>query len=816
MKSIQNIPIRNKILRMILLTCGCALLLIGTVVITRDIVSEPIKISNNLSVIAEMLGINVTSALVFQDAKSAADTLNSLKVESQIQHAFIFSPNGNLFASYCNNLLECGENTVLLDEARQWLNLTSGKAGRAKYEFKGTSLKLKYDIYSRGDHLGILFLYVDMTDLRNRLILLALTVASGILIALTAAYILSLRFQRLITDPIIHLQEKMWQVTRQGDYTTRANSFYPDEIGELITGFNTMIETIQAWDQTLRHHGEKLEQKVAERTAALMAMNDTLTRTVNELRVARDSAEASEAASSAKSQFLANMSHEIRTPMNGVIGMIELLLTSQLTEKQRKFAKTAYSSATALLNVINDILDFSKIEAGKLTLEKVPFSLSKVLTEVRDLMIRQAEDKGVNLEIPVADLPPALLGDPMKIRQILINLVGNAIKFTECGHVRLTVDVLSRQENSIKLRIEVTDTGIGISQEQQEIVFESFCQAEDGMTRRFGGTGLGLAIARQLIQLMNGQIGVQSQVGVGSTFWLELPFEVSGEIILDRIKTASNSNSADSIPKMNIRILLVEDNPINQEVVLEMLLFLGCQAHAVSDGLQAVDAIDNQPYDLILMDCQMPVMDGYQAARNIRMIEQDKGLKSVPIIATTAHAMQGDREKCILAGMNDYLCKPFSLNQLQKTICNWTGFQVQLNSPSPVPNPIAAPSLPLPSDKVNCLDAKVLQDIQKLSNGSTDLLKKVLASFLKNTPIRIAEIDRGIRENNAENVFQASHSLKTSSAMVGAMTLSTLNKELELNAYHGTILSNAPEHLASIESEYQRVATALDSFINTL
>ncbi|MBI5592936.1 MAG: response regulator [Deltaproteobacteria bacterium] len=550
---------------------------------------------------------------------------------------------------------------------------------------------------------------------------------------------------------------------------------------------------------------------MADRTAELMTMNDTLTRIVNELRVARDSAEA---ASLSKSQFLANMSHEIRTPMSGVIGILEILLTSQLTEKQRKFAKTAYSSATALLSIINDILDFSKIEAGKLTLEKVPFSLSKILIEVKDLMIRQAEDKGVNLEIPGVNLLLALLGDPMRIRQILINLVGNAIKFTERGHVRLTADVLSRQENNIRLRIEVKDTGIGISQEQQEIVFKSFCQAKDGMIRRFGGTGLGLAIARQLVQLMHGKIGVQSRVGFGSTFWLELPFEVSGEVTFDCVKTVSNSNPVDSLSKMNIRILLVEDNHVIQDVVQEMLLCLGGQVHLVFNGQQAVDAIGNHTYDLILMDCQMPVMSGYQAARYIRMIEQNKGLKPVPIIATTANAMQGDREKCILAGMNDYLCKPFSLEQLQKIICNWTGSQLQLNTTPPAPNPVAAPSLSLPSDKVNCLDAKALEDILKLGNVSTDLMKKVLATFLKNTPIRIAEIARGIQENHAETVFQACHSLKTPCAMVGAMTLYSLCKDLEQKAYQGIIPSYAPEHLASIESEYQKVVTALNCFIN--
>lgn len=815
MRSIQDIPIRDKIRRMILLSCGTALLMIGTVIITRDIISEHLKISNHLSVIAEMVGINVSSALVFQDAKSAEDSLNSLKVESQIQHAFIFTLNGELFADYCKNSNQCTENPSLLNEARQWVYQTSYKDGLPDYQFNGIALQLKHDVISHGDKLGILFLHADMTDLRRRLMLLALTVATGILIALAAAYYLSLRFQRLITDPVIYLQDKMWQVTREGDYTTRADTFYPDEIGELITGFNTMIETIQAWDQTLRHHGEKLEQKVADRTAELVAMNDTLSQTVNELRLARDSAEASEAASLSKSQFLANMSHEIRTPMNGVIGMIELLLTSQLTEKQRKFAKTAYSSATALLSIINDILDFSKIEAGKLTLENIPFSLSKILTDVKDLMVQLAEDKGLNLEISASNLPPTLMGDPVRIRQILINLVGNAIKFTETGHVRIAADVLSTQENSITLRIEVIDTGIGISREQQEIVFESFCQAEGGMIRRFGGTGLGLAIARQLIELMNGRIEVQSRIGVGSTFRLELTLEVSDEVVFVRDRVPS-TGALDSPLKMNASILLVEDNPVNIEVIQEMLLFLGCRSRVISDGQQAVDERDKQTYDLILMDCQMPVMDGYQAARNIRMLEQRKGLERIPIIATTAHAMQGDREKCISAGMDDYLCKPFSLEQIQKTIYTWTGFQQQLGSPSPMPDSSAAPSLSLPSDMANCLDTTVLEDIRKLSSGSTDLLKKVLDSFLKSTPIRIAEISRGIRENHVETVFHATHSLKTSSAMVGAMTLSALNKELELNAYQGTILSDAPEKLTGIESEYQRVETALKSIVNAL
>jgi signal transduction histidine kinase/HPt (histidine-containing phosphotransfer) domain-containing protein/ActR/RegA family two-component response regulator len=815
MKSIQNIPIRDKIRRMILLTCGSALLLIGTVVISLDIIGEPIKISNYLSIIAEMVGINVTSALEFHDAKAAAGILNSLKAESQIERAFIFKPDGKLFAGYCKNSLKCDENTPLSEGAWGWIHSLSGNPGRENYEFQGHSLLLKHNIFSNSDHIGILFLNADMTDLRNRLILLTLTVAGGILLALTAAYFLSLKFQRLITHPVIHLQEKMWRVTRQRDYATRADTFYPDEIGELITGFNAMIETIQAWDRTLRDHRQELEETVAERTMALMTMNETLTRTVHELQSARDSAEASEAASSAKSQFLANMSHEIRTPMNGVIGMIELLLNSRLTDKQRRFAQNAHSSATALLSIINDVLDFSKIESGKLSIENVPFSLSNIFTEVSELLSRQAENKGLHLEIPQTNLLPTLMGDPMRIRQILINLVANAIKFTESGCVRLAVDVSCRTENSVNLRFEVLDTGIGISPEQQENIFESFCQAESGMTRRFGGTGLGLAITKQLVELMQGRIGVDSRIGYGSTFWLELTLNISKEAIPAGFGSAPTCKPRDSLLKMNARILLAEDNPVNQEVILEMLLLLGCETRLVSDGHQAVNAMSDQPYDLILMDCQMPEMDGYRATRNIRLLEKEKGMNPTPIIATTAHAMQGDREKCIQAGMNDYLCKPFSLEQLQRTICNWTGFQIQVEAPAPTTTPVIPSSTALPIATDNCLDRTVLEDIQKLSQGSTDLLKKVLGKFLQSTPARIADIGRGIRENHPETVFQATHSLKTASAMVGAGTLSDLNKNLEMNAYQGTIPLDASEQLASIESEYQRVAAAIASLIDT-
>jgi len=374
----------------------------------------------------------------------------------------------------------------------------------------------------------------------------------------------------------------------------------------------------------------------------------------------------------AKSEFLAKMSHEIRTPLNGVIAAADLLATSQLSDEQRDLLDTLTLSAKTLLEIINEILDFSKIEAGRMVLETLPFSPATLVEEVVSIMGPAAHSKGLTLRSELRpSLPHSVAGDPLRLRQILLNFVGNAIKFTSQGEVVVRALRLDKGEApSAWLRFEVQDTGVGIPPEKQAGIFDAFTQADSSITRQYGGTGLGLAICKRLVELMGGRIGVNSQLGQGSCFWLEIPLPIVQESAPEKVDAQQDGAGLCTRRLDGVRVLLVEDNPVNQKVAIRMLQKLGCVVELAENGQQALDKLEGVCFDIVLMDMQMPVMDGLTATRLLRQRELQTGKRQV-VIALTANATQTDREQCLEAGMDDYLSKPLTLDALQATLQRW-------------------------------------------------------------------------------------------------------------------------------------------------
>jgi PAS domain S-box-containing protein len=394
--------------------------------------------------------------------------------------------------------------------------------------------------------------------------------------------------------------------------------------------------------------------------------------------------EAAEAANEAKSLFLANMSHEIRTPMNAVIGMADLLLDADLPPSTHKHVNILKTSAAGLLLLIDDILDFSKIEAGKLELERVPFELRDVVDAAAATLAGRAAAKGLELRAEVTKAFPTVVeGDPSRLRQVLINLISNALKFTERGSIEVRADQVGLDTSGAKIRFSVRDTGIGIPEEARARLFDPFTQGDNSTSRRYGGSGLGLSISRHLVAQMGGAIEYESRTGHGSVFHFTLPFTPAAQPRQPKRPLALKPED-----RGLFRLLLAEDNPVNQLVALGQLEALGFRVDAVDNGKEALRALDEQRYDLILMDCQMPELDGYQTTASIR--RRGGHDAAIPIVAVTAHAMKGDREKCLAAGMNDYVAKPFRQDELAELLDRWlkvAGDQPGLASAEPEPTP---------------------------------------------------------------------------------------------------------------------------------
>ncbi|MCE9536556.1 MAG: response regulator, partial [Nitrospirae bacterium] len=547
--------------------------------------------------------------------------------------------------------------------------------------------------------------------------------------------------------------------------------------------------------------------------------------------------DAAESASVAKSLFLANMSHEIRTPMNGVLGMAELLLNTPLTDKQRRLADSVHRSGTALLEIINEILDFSKIEAGKLELERVSFDLRGTVEEAIDLFADPIRKKGLQLTCALPDkIPSHVIGDPGRFRQILLNLVGNAVKFTPRGGVTVQFQLLAQNAQTLTLRCDVTDTGIGISPEAQKKLFTAFSQADGSTTRQFGGTGLGLAIVKQLVQLMGGEIGIISTPGQGSTFWFTVRFERARPADGTRPvpdggqdKSSKRDPIVDEVVPRSFtpqtpdgRILLVEDNPVNREVAIGMLELLGYRVDSAEDGRQALERSETIPYDLIFMDCQMPVMDGFAATAGIRERERQTQAAHIPIIALTANAMAQDRKQCLNAGMDDYLSKPFTQGQLQSILSRWLNRANAASfprDPGCTSTEIASSSSasviqPEEVEPTGLVDYTAWEPIRMLKRpGHPDPLAKLLATYVEDSRTLVGQLRQAITAKDSAMLHALAHRLKSSSATLGALTLAAHCKELEALGRERRI-ETAPDRFRELERDFTAVCSIFQAAIN--
>ena len=538
--------------------------------------------------------------------------------------------------------------------------------------------------------------------------------------------------------------------------------------------------------QALHQTNEALEEKVRERTADLEAQKQR-----------------ADEANAAKGAFLATMSHEIRTPMNGILGMAHLALSTPLTPRQRDYLDKIRGSTRYLLEIINNILDFSKIDAGKLELERIAFSLDDVMEGLSSLFAAKAREGDLAFEVVVApETPRILLGDPLRLKQVLANLIGNAIKFTESGGVRIEIRPLESGEGALRLLFSVIDSGIGMNREQQSALFHEFTQADSSTTRKYGGTGLGLTISRQLVERMEGEIDLTSTPGEGSTFTLTLPFELPEDLpearedmeALEHSTTKMEEQAPPSFPPA--KILLVEDNPTNQQVASELLRMAGLRVSIAEDGIEALEQLREQHFDLVLMDIQMPRMDGYQTTAQIR---HDPRLRELPIIAMTAHALAADQKRCLDAGMNDHVGKPVEPDRLYRALSRWLPLEPDATTRVASDTPPGSDHGELPAS-IPGLD---LATALRRTGGNRQLLLKLLVEFRHDHREAARRLEAALEQGEEKRAKALAHTLKGAAGSLGAQALSDASAELECALADGE----------AVEAPRRRFAVALEQLM---